>query len=890
MKSFRRRKFEAEMDAELRFHMEAFVEDQVRSGVDRDEAERRARVEFGSLELKKDECRQAWGLQWLDELRADLRLTCRTLRRNPGFAIVAMLSLALGIGANTAIFGLADAVMFRSLPVREPERLVLVQVVGSEGPNGGPPYPWFELFRDKTTSFEGVAAFSPSNMELTIDNGREQARGIWVSSNFYRMLGVRPLIGGDLAASGDGPAASRRENEAFAVISSAYWRQRFGGDPDVVGRRLRLFDHTVTIVGVMPAEAMTLEPGRPIDIAVPITLSNPATLRDRGSWWLEVAGRLKPGVAVEQARAEADVLFQAYMADLSTQNSAYARGSQLRKLVFDRIELAGAARGSDQLRRQFSNPLLALMILSGIVLLAACVNVANLMLARATAREREFAVRIAIGAGRGRLIRQTLTEAIVLVGIGSAFGVVLAVRGEMALASFFAEGNSQIVLDLALNARMLLFTFAVSLLTGLAFGLLPALRAARVDPAAGFQSGSRSVTGGRTGMRVGRALIVLQVALSTVLLSGAGLFTRSLRQLESVDLGFTRQGILTMEVAPERQMNGTPEWQQLQAEILRRIGSLPGVRSASWSTMSPLSGRDRGVALYVPGFTPKGLRDNAIHLMSVSPEHFQTYGIAVMLGRAFTERDGQGAPKVAILSESAARFYFGAESPVGKRVGFVPKTGEPDYRIVGVVKDVKHESIRKEPWRFIYLPIPQSIDRINRLALAVRGPGDAAFGRAVQREVRESGSSLLITNISTVEKQVKLSLMRERLVSALSMAFGILALVLACIGLYGIVAYSAARRTQEIGIRMALGATRTGMVWLVLREALFLTCAGIAVGVPASLVFGRLTEGFLYGVKPFDIPVLAATALLLLFFTALAGLVPARSASRLNPMLGQRSE
>jgi predicted permease len=390
-------------------------------------------------------------------------------------------------------------------------------------------------------------------------------------------------------------------------------------------------------------------------------------------------------------------------------------------------------------------------------------------------------------------------------------------------------------------------------------------------------------------MRIGRTLIILQVALSMVLLAGAGLFVRSLHQLESVDLGFVREGILTMEVAPERQMHGTPEWLQLQSEILRRIRLLPGVRSAGWATMNPLSGRDRGVALFVPGFVPEGARDNDIHLVSASPDYFETCGIPLLLGRTFTERDHQGAPKVAILNETAARFYFGHTSPVGRRVGFRP--GDPDFEIVGVVKDVKHESIRKEPWRFIYLAIPQSIDRINRLALAVRGSGDStALAGTVQREIRGTRSSLLITNISTMEKQVHVSLMRERLVATLSIAFGALALVLACIGLYGILAYAVARRTNEIGIRMALGASRIGVVWLVLREALVLASAGIGIGVPASLALGRITETFLYGVDPFDIPALASTALLLLVFAVIAAILPARRASQLDPMAALRSE
>ncbi len=879
----RRKQFESEMDAEMRFHMETYVDDLIRSGVDRTEAERLARIEFGSLEASKEECRESWGLQRMDELRANLRLTFRMLGKNPGFAAIAILSLALGIGANTAIFGLVDAVMLRMLPVREPERLVLIQTVGTEGRNGFPPYPFFEAVRDKATSFESVAAFSATAMELIIDDGRESARGIFVSGNFYNLLGVQPLIGRSLTAADDQTVGKGGPDGPVAVISYSYWQARFAGDPRVLGRVIRESARTVTIVGVMPNEVMSIEPGRPIDIALPMMLSDPTTLRDRGAWWLDAVARLKPGVSAEQARTETNTLFQAFMGDVPP--------SWFRKTAFDHIELDPAARGMDQLRKQFASPLTALVILAGLVLLAACVNVANLMLARATVREKEFAVRLAIGAGRGRLIRQTLTEAMVLVGAGSALGIALAIRGQAALAAYFAEGNKQIILNLSLNPRILLFTLGISVLTGLAFGSFPALRAARVDPGGGLQSGSRSVTRNRPALRVGRALMILQVALSTVLLAGAGLFIRSLRQLESVDLGFAREGILTMEIAPERQLSGTPEWLATQTQILERIQALPTVRAAGWSTMSPLSGRDRGVRLYTSQFVPKSPRDNDVHMLSVSPDYFATYDIRVLLGRAFSVRDEKDAPKVVILNETASRFYFGDQSPIGKRVNFKRDTNDPGFEVIGVVKDVKQDSVRKQAWRIVYLAIPQSTDRINRLALAVRTSGSAlALAQPVQAAVRKAGPSLLITNVSTIEKQVELSLMKERLVSTLSLAFGSLALVLACIGLYGILSYSVARRTHEIGIRMALGATRGKMVNLVVREALALAIAGIVIGIPASLALGQLTQTLLYGVKPFDLPAIASTTFLLILFAALAAIVPARRAIRLDPMSALRSE
>jgi predicted permease len=884
MKLFRRKKFESDMNSELEFHMGAYRDELMRSGLDRAEAERRARIEFGAMEATKDECRQAWGLQRMDEIRADLRLTLRTLRKNPGFTAVAILSLAVGIGANTAIVGLADAVLLRLLPVRDPGRLVFVNTAGTECCDG-PPYPYFELLRDKTRSFEGMAAFSGSNMEITIDGSRENARGVWVSGNFYELLGVAPILGRTLTASDDQTLGRGGPSGPVAVISRTYWQQRFGGDPAVVGRAIHLFDFTATIVGVMPPEIMSPEPGRPIDIAVPMMLSDPVKMRDRTALWLTIVARLKPAVRAEQARAESNALFQAFMADVRVPPEVHRR-------LFDHIELTPAAKGTGGLRTQFSQPLTAMMILSGLVLLAACVNVANLMLARAAARQREFAVRLAIGAGRSRLIRQTLTEALVLVGAGAALGIWVARQGQTALAAFFAEGNSQVILDLPLNGRMLLFTLTIAVLSGLAFGILPALRASRVDPAAGLQGGSRGVAGNRVSLRLGRGLVVLQVALSTVLLAGAGLFIRSLRELESVDLGFVREGILTMEISPERQLFGTPQWLAEQTEILDSVRRIPGIRSAGWATVSPFSGRDRGAVLDIPGFTPRSDNDKDVHLAAVSPQYFETLGVPLLLGRTFTARDNATSTKVAILNETATRFYFGNESSIGKKVRLANyPSRDLVYEIVGVVKDSLHDSLREQSRRSLYLPIPQSADRINRVALAVRCAGDPLqFAALLRQEVQAVRSTVLIQNVSTMEKQVQQSLRRERLITALSTAFGTLAVGLACIGLYGILAYAVTRRTNEIGIRMALGATRNEMVWLILRQAIALAIGGILLGIPALLALGRVSRALLYEVGPFDPTALACAFLILLVFAAVAGFLPARRAGRMDPMSALRWE
>jgi predicted permease len=588
---------------------------------------------------------------------------------------------------------------------------------------------------------------------------------------------------------------------------------------------------------------------------------------------------------MEQARAEADALFRAYMADVQI-------APEVRRRLFDHMDVAPAAKGLSGLRRQFSKPLTALMILAGLVLLAACVNMTNLTLARAVTRQRDLAVRLAIGAGRGRLVRQNATEALVLVGAGAMFGIVLARMGQTALAAFFAEGNNAIVLDLSLNARVLLFTLSLAVLSALAVGIAPAIRAARLDPAAGLHGGSRGAAGNRVSMTLGRGLVIVQVALSMVLLAGAGLFIRSLRQLESVDLGFVRSGILTMEVAPERHLHRSSEWLAMQTDIIERVRQIPGVISAGWATMNPISGRDRGALVEVPGFKPQTDAEKRIHLAAVSPEYFDTLGVPMLLGRGFTPGDHGSAPKVAILNETAARFYLGNENPIGRNVRFINyPSRDLLYQVVGVVKDTIHDNLREPASRFIYLPIAQSVDPINRLALAARCFGDAiSFAAPVQRQIQSVRSTLWVTNISTMEKQIEQALLRERLVATLSAAFGTVALVLASIGLYGILGYAVTRRTNEIGIRMALGTSRSGVVWMILREGFALAAGGIFIGLPVVLAIGQIANASLYGVEPFDPVALVSAALLLLVLAAVAAVLPGRRASLLDPSTALRRE
>ena len=880
----RRRSLQREAAAEIESHLEERTAELIEAGMPEQDARAQARREFGNPAVLTEDSQAVWSWTWLEILSQDVRYTVRTLGHSPAFAAVAILSLALGIGANTAIFSVFEAVSLRLLPVDDPKQLVFVWMAGSAG-RDGPPYPLFERIRDQAPSFEQVAAFSPSGMEIVTEHGREQARGVWVSGNFYETLGARPLLGRRLTASDDLVPGKGGTDGGVVVISHAYWQQRFGGDPAIVGRTVHLFEHGVTIVGVMPSDVMSPEPGRRVDIAAPVMLSDAAKMRDRTATWILVIARLKRAADVKQARAETESLFQAYMAGVQIP-------PENRQRIFGRMEISRAAKGLDGLHRQFSKPLAALMILAALVLLAAYVNLFNLMLARAMARQRDLAVRAAIGASRGRLMRQNVTEALVLVSAAALLGIMLARVGAGSLTALLADGNSPILLDVSLNPQVLLFSLSLGAITALAVGIGPALRSARIDPASGLHGSSRSVAGNRASAKLGRRMVIAQVTLSMVLLAGAGLFIRSLRELETVDVGFIREGMLTMEVAPERRLNGSSEWLMLQADVLERVRQIPGIRAAGWATMNPISGRDRGATVEVLGFTPQSESDKDIHLAAVSPGYLETLAVPLLLGRGFGSGDHAASPKVAILNETAARFYFGNSNPIGRKVRFI-NYPERDllYEVVGVTRDIIHDEIREPASRFIYLPILQSVDRINRLALVARCSGEAiAFAEPVRRQIQSVRSTLLITNVSTIENQIARSLLRERVVASLSTVFGAVALALAGIGLYGLLAYSVARRTNEIGIRMALGATSSGVIRMILREGFAMTATGVLIGVPLVLLVGSVSKTLLYGVAPLDLRALGSAAFVLIVLAGLAAAAPARRASSLDPSIALRRE
>jgi putative ABC transport system permease protein len=820
-----------------------------------------------------------------DEMFQDLRYGVRMLLKSKGLTLVAVLSLALGIGANTAIFSLIDAVLLKMLPVERPEQLYFIQNVGPRRPEGGaPPYPCFERFRDQNQSFSGLAAFASQNPKVNIDGQVEEVPGQFVSGNYFSLLGVNAVLGRTLSPADDSVPGKGGPDGLMAVISYNYWTRRFGRSPDVIGKVIRFGNDPVTIIGVTPPDFYGLFPGREVNISLPISIEGAEMLAERSSWWFQAVGRLKPGASVEQARAELDTVFQSYMNETNF-------NAESRRENFARIALAPASKGLNTLRRQFSRPLQALMAIVAMVLLIACANVANLLLARATARRKEFAVRLALGASRFRLVRQMLTESLLLVSLGGLLGLLFARWGSAFLVGFFATGRGRLFVNLPLDYRVLLFTAGVALITGLTFGLAPALQATRIDPNPALKDGAG--TSARSRLLLGKSLVVTQVALSLLLLVGAGLFVRTLRNLKNEDAGFQTEGVLTMKVNPPETIYQGERLANLYKDALARVERLPGVRSASLCTLSPLDGGDRGVLVGVSGFTPRAENEKGIRMNQVSPDYFRTFGIALLQGRGFTNADNESAPRVALFNEAAARFYFGDRSPLGAQLTFF--SGRPNapapYQIVGVVRDSRYQNLREPDTRLVYLPMAQRLDRLGRLTLAARAEGKPTdLANAIGNEMRAIGSDILLTNIATLNEQVDQSLLQERLVATLSLFFGALALLLACIGLYGVMGYDVARRTHEIGIRMALGASAERVVRLVLRQTLLWVALGVASGLGASLATTRLVESLLFGLKPNDPLTIGIAALLLLAVAGVAGYLPARRAALVDPLVALRHD
>ncbi len=855
------------------------------------------------------ESRHGTGVIGMVSIAQDLRYGLRMLFKNKAFTAIAVLSLALGIGANTALFSLIDAVLLKTLPVKKPSELVLFNWLS--GPRGMArsidgaintdsasglkssssfSYSTFERFRDSNDTLSGVFAFAPlQQLNVNIDGQAEIAGGQLISGGYHGGLGVQATLGRMITPDDD-----RADASPVAVIAHRYWQRRFALDPEVVGKSINVNNVAFVIIGVTPPEFFgTLQVGQAPDLSLPMAMEPrlrpgiQSNLNEGWTWWLQIMGRLKHGMTAEQARADLEGVFQ--QSALEGWQGAQRQAQDQEPRDVPRLRVVSGAQGLTELRRAYSQPLAILMGVVGLVLLIACANLGNLLLARGATRQKEIAVRLALGACRSRLIRQLLTESILLALLGGALGLLLAYWGKNTLLALRPWGGAEMMLDLKLDLRVLGFMLAVSMITGFLFGLAPAVQATRVDltPTLKDAVGNRS---GPVRSVFGRGLIVVQVAMSLVLLTGAGLFLRTLRNLQNVDVGFSRENLLLFRVDPR--LSGYagkgPEIGNLYERMVESIEGVPGVSSATISRHPLLSGSARTNSITVQEHVPQPGEDNLVYVNLVAANFFDTMQVPILLGRGLSIRDDQRAPRVAVINQTLAREYFGDENPVGRRFGFGAAESD-QIEIVGVVRDAKYSSLRRGTPPTAYTPYLQDIP--GQVNFAVRTGGDVeALIPSIREAVRHVDRNLPLFDVKTQIQQSDESMAQERLFATLSSFFGVLALLLACIGLYGVMSNAVARRTNEIGIRMALGATAPCVTRLVMRETMLLVVIGVVIGLGAALASTRLIENMLFGLAPRDPATISFAALLLIAVAALAGYIPARRAARVDPMIALRYE
>lgn len=889
----RRTSMEREIDAELREHMAMCVDDNMERGMSREAAERDARRRFGNAVVMRERVSAEDTTLGLERLWQDLRGAMRIFRKNPGFSFVVVATLALGIGANTAIFELLDAVLLQSLPVKNPQQLAQVRIVNTEKARGSfmTGYPavtnliW-EKLREDHPGFSGIAAWYDTG--FTRDSGGDArfVDGLYVSGNFFQVLGVSPIRGRVFTADDD----RRGCGLPGAVISYGFWQQEFGGRP-ALGQKLMLNDKPVEIIGITPANFFGVAVGQNFDVAVPIcaqpTLETRSLLDSSTKWWLSIIGRLDPGWSVKQMAAQLTTISPGIFA--STLRADYPSES-VKDYLAMKLTAEPSAAGVSLLRDMYSDPLRFLLGIAGLVLLITCANLASLMLARTMARERDMAVRLAIGAGRWRLIRQVLAESLLLSIAGAVAGAVLAAGLRRGLVTYLSTQNNPVSLDFKLDWRLFVFLLSVSLMTCLLFGLGAALRASRTAPGAAMKTGGRGMTASRGRLGFRGILVVSQVALSLVLLFSALLFTESLRNLLTDDPGFQAKGVLITMIDFTRLKIPVDRRIAFQRELLDRIHAISGVEAAANTTIIPLTGQGWSNAVWVDGHN-RIQRQNS-NFSSVSPDYFNTLRIPIVAGRDFNERDTMQSPRVAIVNEAFARKLGLGANAIGARFRreATPSTPEQVNEIVGIVKDTKYRQIRQPAGPIAYLASAQDADAGNsmRVLLRSRLPMDAEE-QAIRRTLHDVSSGISF-EFEGLQDQIQQSLLVARLLATLSGFFGALAVILAMTGLYGVMSYTVAERTTEIGIRMALGAQRSNITAMILGRATKLLTAGLVLGTGLSLVAAGAASALLFGLKPRDPATLAGAALLLAVVTVVASLIPSMRAAKVDPIHSLRAE
>jgi hypothetical protein len=1006
---FRRRQLDARLDEELGFHLEMAAREREARGEAPAAARRAARMALGqggafwSLESLREEYRAQGGVPALETLAQDLRYAARMLRKSPGFTAVALLSLGLGIGTNCAIFSVVDALLLKPLPVAGADRLVVLAKTDRGGPKPRFSYPAFRLLQQSAQVCSGVVAVTyeftavvrvarpaaPAALAATVDGGGEApaaaadaietAGAELVSGNFFAVLGAGMAAGRPFTAAEDTVPGGH----PVAVISYGYWQRRFGRDPAVVGRTLLVNGSPVTVIGVTRSGFRGVVADSAPDLFLPVTLrelvkyqgaidNDGPDLPGRPIWeqvnahWLMLLARRLPGVSVERAGAVLGVLYQR---DKEARAPTRTDPLDRRELMSERLSIEPAARGITRTRGSLTPLLVTLTAASALVLLIACANLANLLLARADRRRKEMAVRLGIGAGRARLVRQLLTESLLLAGLGGVLGAAGAGWGSRLLLAMVSRTSQPIPLDVDLDWRKLAFACGVALATGVGFGLAPALQATRLDLAASLKEGAGALGGGggwrgawRTaaagspagrgaagglavrrgegsggggggrgsiggsgsgigghdggsgsdggqdggpgsgdgggrggGRRLGRTLVAVQIGLALLLLVCAGLFVRSLQNLMSVDAGFAREGLVLATINPRLLGDDDQRLAELYPRLVERLEAIPGVRSASLSDVRLFGGSvEESIAL--PGYTPSPGEDMDVQLRVVTPRYFETLGTPLVAGRAFGPRDRPGAPRVAIVNEAMARRFWGRGSAVGRRFGFGPPANSRNLEIVGVVRDTRSVRLGDTPPPIAYLPVAQRpgvlFDVEVRLAgaAAAGGAPPPRIGAELRHAIAGVAPDLPVLSVITMGEQLARSLVRERATARLTSFFGLLALLLAAIGLYGVMSYNVARRTSEIGLRMALGAARGKVVGMVMRDTAVLIAAGVAAGMAAALAATRLLAGQLFGLRADDPATIGAATLAMIAVALAAGFLPARRAADTDPMVALRHE
>jgi putative ABC transport system permease protein len=894
------RHVDQDFDQELADHLDLLTNENIRRGMLPEVAQRAARIRLGGLTQLKETNRELRGLPLLETFFQDCRYTFRMLRKSPGFTAVAVLTLALGIGANTAIFSLIDTVMLRMLPVQKPEELAMVAMRHPHAPNesdSGFSYPVYQQIRDRQDVFSGIAASSLSRFDLAQGGASQYIKGLFVSGNFFNTLGISPAVGRLLSPSDDSRGCSGE-----AVLSYAFWQEHYGGQQSAIGGTISLDRHPFQIIGVSPPSFFGVTVGNHFDVAVPICAEAIVTLTgepdgqaflDRPSaQWLGVMGRMKPGVLLERVNAGLQTISPGiFAATLSKDWKPDWQKDFLASTLF----ATPAGAGSSDLR-EYGQPLKILMVVVGLVLLVACANIASLMLARASARRKEIAIRMALGASRPRLIRQLLTECIILSSLGALLGILFAWWGCTLMVRFISTSQYHVFLQLSPDGRILGFTAAITVLTGLLFGLLPALRSTRVSLTAAMKGGQSNESHSRSHFRPGRWIVASQIAMSLVLLVVAGLFLRSFNNLMKLDLGFDRTNVLVIETSDQNLKVPREQRSMLYRQILDRLNSLPGAISAGESFITPISGEEWGLDFYLEnGQGPKGDDANAA-MNFVSPGFFTTLHSPLIAGRDFNEHDTAGSPHVVVINQTMARKFFPNVQPIGQYLltdDFMNNHRErmaPPMQVIGIVKDSKYRSLRENTASILYIPIAQAelLDdpRIFEIRTAAQ---PSSLAKSAEEAITGLNKNLSL-NFFTLESQVEDSLQPDRLLTILSGFFGGLAMLLALIGLYGTLAYMVAQRRKELGIRMALGAGKSSILNLIMRDVSILLLAGLAAGVVVSFWATRLTQKMLFNLDTHDpktilfaIGVLAAAALF-------SGYLPARRATRIDPMLALRDD